>query len=90
MVEAFRKADRALLFCESVQSNESSCSRLKEKNSEISVPGSLSTVTPEMMLVDEIFTNVPSALDTQLFTEEQLKLVENSILSQLMRQRKSV
>ena len=44
------------------------------------MPGSLSTVAPEMMLVDQIFTNVPSALDTQLFTEDQLKLVENSVL----------
>ena len=42
--------------------------------------GCLSTVAPEMMLVDQIFTNVPSALDTQLFTEDQLKLVENSVL----------
>jgi len=64
MAEAFRKADRASLFCESVESNEfepyklfeTSCSRLKEKNSEVSVPGSLSTVAPEMMLVDQIFT----------------------------------
>ena len=88
MAEAFRKADRALLFCETVESNEfepcklfeTSCSRLKGKNSEVSVPGSLSTITPEMMLVDQIFTNVPSALDTQLFTEEQLKLVKNSVL----------
>ena len=44
------------------------------------MPGSSSTVAPEMMLVDQIFTNVPSALDTQLFTENQLKLVENSVL----------
>ena len=88
IAEAFRKADRALLFCEAVESNkfepcklfETSCTRLKEKNSEVLVSDSLSTVTPEMMLVDQIFANVPSALDTQLFTQEQLKLVENSVL----------
>ena len=42
MAEAFRKADRALLFCEAVESNkfepcklfETSCTRLKEKNSD--------------------------------------------------------
>ena len=98
MAEAFRKADRALLFCESVESNEfepcklfeTSCSRLKEKNSEVSVPGSLSTVAPEMMLVDQISTNVPSTLDTQLFTEDQLKLVENSVLITVDEQRRSV
>lgn len=59
---------------------ETSCSRLKEKNSEVLVPGSLSTVAPEMTLVDQIFTNVPSALDAQLFTDDQLKLVEGSVL----------
>ena len=49
MAEAFRKADRALVFCESVESNEfepcklfkTSCSRLKEKNSEVSVQCSM-------------------------------------------------
>ena len=46
------------------------------------MPGSLSTVAPEMLLLDQIFTNVPSALDSQLFTEDQLKLVENSVLQQ--------
>ena len=88
MAEAFRKVHRALLFCESVESNkfepcklfETSCSRLKEKNSEVLAPGSLSTVAPEMTLVDQIFTNVPSALDAQLFTDDQLKLVEGSVL----------
>ena len=88
MAEAFRKANKALLFCQSVESNEfepcqlfeASCSRLKEKNSEVSVPGSLSTVAPEVMLLDQIFTNVRSALDSQLFTEDQLKLVENSAM----------
>jgi len=44
------------------------------------VPGSLRSAAPEMMLVDQIFTNVPSTLDTQLFTTDQLKLVENSVL----------
>lgn len=44
------------------------------------MPGSLSTVAPEMTLVDQIFTNVPSALDPQLFTDDQLKLVEGSVL----------
>ena len=49
--------------------------------SEVLVSDSLSTVTSEMVLVDQIiFANVLSALDTVLFTQEQLKLVENSVL----------
>lgn len=88
MSEAFRKGDKALLFCERVESYEfepcrlfeTSCSRLKKKDSEVLEPGSLSTIAPEMTLVDQTFTNVPSVLDSQLFTEDQLKLVENSVL----------
>ena len=43
------------------------------------MPGSLSTVAPEMLLLDQTFINVPSALDSQLFTDDHLKLVENSV-----------
>ena len=88
MTEAFRKADRASLFCEALESNnyepcnlfETSCTRVKRRKLEASTFDTVNIATPEMLLVDEIFKNVPTNLDITLsFTHGQLGLLEKSV-----------
>ena len=88
MTEAFRKADRASLFCEALESNnyepcnlfETSCTRVKRRKLEASTFDTVNIATPEMLLVDESFKNVPTNLDITLsFTHGQLELLEKSV-----------
>ena len=85
MADAFKKADRASLFCKTVESNaykpcevfETSCSQQKRKHQQDESPPSQ---TLESLLIEKLFENVPKDYHPPAnYNQQQLELVERTV-----------